>query len=289
MKPLLIFLTLVLLTTPAVADSNSLKVMSYNIRCGLCEPADSPNHWSKRKFLIAHLIKIHNPDVVGLQEAEIFQAEDLVKMLEDYAWVGVGRDDGKKKGEANVILFRKSHFTLEQQKTLWLSPTPKKVSRGWDASYNRTISILTLKNIHTGNTINFFNTHFDHQGVMAQQESATLLINELKKMPSTIPLILTGDFNITANNKVYSSIINAGIVSDAEQTSLSKSTGGTVTYNDFGKTAEPDKKIDYVFTNKVVKVLSHHIDATIYNNLYPSDHYPIIVELEMPGSENITH
>lgn len=289
MKPLLIFLTLLLLTTPAVADSNNLKVMSYNIRCGVCEPADSPNHWSKRKFLVAHLIKIHNPDVIGLQEAELFQAEDLVDMLEDYAWMGLGRDDGKKKGEANAVLFRKSRFTLEQQRTLWLSPTPTKVSRGWDAGYNRTISILTLKDIHTGDNITIFNTHFDNLGVVAQQKSAILLINELKKTPTEIPLILTGDFNLTADNKIYSSIIDAGVVNDAEKTSSGKSTGGTVTYNDFGKTAEPDKKIDYVFTNKSVKVLSHHIDATIYNNLYPSDHYPIIVELEIPGSENITH
>jgi endonuclease/exonuclease/phosphatase family metal-dependent hydrolase len=289
MKPLLISLTLLILAIPAVADSNHLSVMSYNIRCGFCEPTASLNHWSKRKFLVAHLIKIHDPDIIGLQEAELFQTEDLVNMLEDYAWIGVGRDDGKKKGEANAILFRKSRFRLEAQKTLWLSQTPKKVSRGWDASFNRTISIVTLKDIQTGSAINFFNTHFDHLGMIAQQKSATLLINEIKKLPENIPLILTGDFNLTSDNNIYNNIIDAGVVSDAAKTSLSKSTGGTVTYNDFGKTPEPDKKIDYVFTNKVIKVLSHHIDATTYNNLYPSDHYPIIVELEMPYSENITH
>lgn len=277
MKQLLLSFLLLMLTTNAFAN-NTLTVMSYNIRCGLCEPPENPHNWKKRKYFVAHLIKTHNPDVIGLQEAELFQVEDLVEMLDDYSWMGVGRDDGRDKGETTAILFRTSRLSLQGQQTLWLSQTPLQPSRGWDATYRRTLSIAKLLDAQSKQFIYIFNTHFDNEGEIARQESAKLLLAEATKIDATSPVVVTGDFNFTATAKGYE-ILTQNLV-DAEKTSTTPATGGRKTYNGFGENKEPDNKIDFVFVKKSMQVKNHQIDTTTYNNIYPSDHYPVIVTVD---------
>jgi len=277
MKRFLLCIALLILSTSTLAAS-PVSVMSYNIRCGLCEPKESPNNWEKRKYLLAHLIKTHSPDVIGLQEAEIFQVEDLVEMLDDYSWIGVGREDGKDKGEATAILFRTARFSLQGQQTLWLSQTPLQASRGWDAAFRRTLSIAKLLDAQTKQPLYIFNTHLDNEGETARQEGAKLLLSEIAKIEATAPIILTGDFNFSATAKGYEIITQ--VLADAEKTSATPATGGSKTFNGFGESKEPDNKIDFVFVKKSLKVQRHQVDTTTYNNLYPSDHYPVIVSVD---------
>jgi endonuclease/exonuclease/phosphatase family metal-dependent hydrolase len=278
MKYLITSLVLLALSTCVFAQTPSFTVMSYNIRCGLCEPQDNPHNWKKRKYLVAHLIKTHNPDVIGLQEAELFQVEDLVEMLDDYSWMGVGRDDGKSKGEATAILFRTARLSLQEQQTLWLSPTPLKPSRGWDAAYSRTLSFAKLLDTESSKFLYVFNTHLDNEGEIARQQGAKLLMAEIAKVDATAPIVVTGDFNFTVPAKAYDTI--SEVLVDAEKISATPAQGGGKTFNGFGKNKEPDNKIDFVFVKKSMKVQSHQVDTTTYNNLYPSDHYPVIVTID---------
>lgn len=282
MKTIILHFFLLVLTTSALTTSafanNPVTVMSYNIRCGLCEAPENPHNWKKRKYFVAHLIKTHNPDVIGLQEAEIFQVEDLVEMLDDYSWMGVGRDDGKDKGESTAILFRTGRFSLQGQQTLWLSQTPLKPSLGWDATYRRTLSIAKLLDAQSKQFLHIFNVHLDNEGETARQEGAKLLLSEIAKVDAVPPIIVTGDFNVTAPSATYDIITQT--LADAEKISTTPATGGGITYNSFGENNEPDNKIDFVFVKKSMKVKSHQVDTTIYNNIYPSDHYPVIVTVD---------
>jgi endonuclease/exonuclease/phosphatase family metal-dependent hydrolase len=277
MKQFLLGFLLLVLTTSALAN-NALTVMSFNIRCGLCEPPENPHNWKKRKYFVAHLIKTHNPDVIGLQEAELFQVEDLVEMLDDYSWIGVGRDDGKDKGEATAILFRTSRLSLQGQQTLWLSQTPLKPSLGWDAKFRRTLTIAKLLDAQSKQFLYAFNTHLDNEGETARQEGAKLLLSEIAKIDAAAPFVVTGDFNFTATAKGYEIITQT--LADAEKISVIPATGGGKTFNGFGENKEPDNKIDFVFVKKSTKVQSHKVDTTVYNNVYPSDHYPVIVTID---------
>ena len=270
-------LLLLSLSVGVFAQIPSLNVMSYNIRCGSCDK-ETQNTWEKRKYFVAHLIKTHNPDVIGLQEAELFQIEDLVEMLDNYSWMGVGRDDGKDKGETTAILFRTARFTLQGQQTLWLSPTPQQPSRGWDAAYQRTLSIAKLLDARTKKSIFVFNTHLDNEGETARQEGAKILLSEVAKIDALSPVIVTGDFNFTATAKGYEIITQT--LADAEKISTTPAVGGGKTFNGFGEDKTPDNKIDFVFVRKTMKVQSHQVDTTTYNNLYPSDHYPILVTID---------
>ena len=277
MKKIIYFLLIIVLYIPVLAQTENIKVMTYNIRCGYCEDSSSVNNWSKRKHLVADLIKSHKPDLIGLQEAEQFQIKDLVDMLEVYNWYGVGRDDGKEKGESAAIFYRKDRFIVDGQKTLWLSETPEIISRGWDAALNRTVTITLLEDIITSREFYFLNTHFDHIGEKARTESSKLFIEEINKFPPDIPVILTGDFNYTSSSDGYK-IITSNL-SDAMTISKQESTGGNITFNGFGNDIRPNNKIDFIFVNNNVEVITHLIDSTTYNGLYPSDHYPVIADL----------
>lgn len=277
MKKLMLFFNLIIFSALLIAQTDEVKVMTYNVRCGYCEDSSNVNNWSKRKFLLAYLIKTHNPDLIGLQEAEQFQIKDLVKMLDDYNFYGVGRDDGKEKGESAAILYKKNRFVPLSERTLWLSETPDKISKGWDAALNRTVTIIKFKDSDSGKEFYYLNTHFDHMGEKARTESSKLIIKIVSEFSSEYPIILSGDFNYTSISDGYKIITET--LSDANFSSKEKSIGGTTTFNGFGKDIQSDNKIDFIFVNNQIEVLTHLIDTTTFNGLYPSDHYPVISEI----------
>lgn len=275
---ILIFVCILLLST--LAQASTLKVMSYNIRCGLCEAEGTPQYWPERKFLLAHLIQTQQPDLIGLQEAELFQVADLVAMLPQYQWFGEGRDDGKTKGESTAVLYRKDKLQLLSAKTLWLSETPLQVSRGWDAQLNRTFTKTQFKDMKSGHSFYFFNTHFDHQGQQAQLQSALLLKTDVEQLPANSKVVLTGDFNVkpdSAPYQVLSQTLRDSALVAKEQ--LSKDIG---TFNGFGRDpASSSQTIDFILVSKNLQVQSYHVDNRRYNGLYPSDHEAVVVEINM--------
>ncbi len=274
MKKYLLLLIVVILTQITFSQTENIKLMTYNIRCGFCEDSSKVNNWSKRKYLVAYLIKNHNPDLIGLQEAEMFQAKDLIEMLDEYDWYGVSREDGKDGGESTAILYRKKRFSLEQKLTLWLSETPEFVSKGWDAMFKRTVTIIKLKDLVSLKEFYYLNTHLDHVGDFARTESSKLLVKEIGNYTTDYPVILTGDFNYKSSSDGYKIITSK--LSDSKYISKAESSGGNITFNGFGNDIEPDNKIDFIFVNDKVKVLNHLIDTTTFNGLFPSDHYPVI-------------
>jgi enterochelin esterase-like enzyme/endonuclease/exonuclease/phosphatase family metal-dependent hydrolase len=261
---------------PALAWE-TVRVMSYNIRCGSCERVDDVNHWSRRKFLVADVIAKSRADVIGLQEAELFQVQDLAALLRDFDWVGAGRDDGKEKGEMTAVLVRRSAFSISAQKTLWLSPTPDQVSKGWDAMLNRTLTVLQLKSRVSGKELNFLNTHFDHMGKMARDESAKLIAQTVQALGADQPVILTGDFNAHADFPGYKALTAS--LQDAATVSRTPSAGGGISFNGFGTDLQPGNKIDYVFVSARLAVQSHQLITDLYHGLYASDHFPIVAEV----------
>jgi len=277
MKKVLFPLLFIFITLSTFAQTVDIKVMTYNIRCGFCEDSSDVNNWSKRKYLVAYLIKNHNPDLIGLQEAEMFQVKELIEMLDEYDWYGVSREDGKEGGESTAILYKTKRFKLEEKYTIWLSETPELVSKGWDAAFKRTVTIAKLKDLQSKKEFYYLNTHFDHIGETARTESSRLIVKEINKYSKDYPIILSGDFNYTSISDGYKII--TGKLFDSKSVSKKESLGGNITFNGFGKDIQPDNKIDFIFVNNKIEVLNHLIDTTTFNGLYPSDHYPVIAVL----------
>jgi endonuclease/exonuclease/phosphatase family metal-dependent hydrolase len=268
---------------PAAGDNTTttsvLRVMSYNIRCGSCEKVDDPNHWSRRKSLVAQTIRSAQADLVGLQEAELFQIRDLIALLPQYDWVGVGRDDGAEKGEMNAVLVRRAMLTISSSKTFWLSETPERVSRGWDAALNRTLSLLKLRRQSDGREFIFANTHFDHVGQVARRESARLIDATLQREAGGLPVILTGDLNDRPGSVAHSLLTQ--VLVDAAVASLKPLSGGDLTFNGFGSDLQAGNKIDYVLVDGLTQVLSHQVLSEQFEGRYASDHYALRAEVRL--------
>lgn len=279
------------------SSTPSLRLLSYNIRCGYCEPADSPHHWDTRKFLLAHQLKLLQPDLIALQEAEHFQIAELSRLLPEYRWYGVGRDDGQQRGEATAVLYRHSKLALLQAQTLWLSPTPQQVSNGWGAQLNRTLTLTRFRQLATGaaesdigNNSEFylFNTHFDHQSDESRRQSAALILRQAAQLPAKLPLLLAGDLNLTSQHPAYqllsSQLQDAATLplADPKAAELAANSSKLSTFNGFGQDYAKDVgKIDFVFVRGPLQVERHWIEQRRDQGLFPSDHDPVIVDFQL--------
>ena len=107
--------------------------MSYNIRYD--NSGDKDNQWKFRRDFAADLVKFHEADVFGAQEVLNNQLNDLLDRLPEYAYVGVGREDGKTKGEYAPIFYRKDRFSVEKNGNFWLAEDINAVGKKcWDAA-----------------------------------------------------------------------------------------------------------------------------------------------------------
>src|SRR3989304_5922360 len=176
----IILLLIVLVSIISAQSKRPLNVITFNIRLDLA--SDSANAWDHRKELVVDLLRYHQADLVGLQEALPHQLDYLVKELPEFGWFGVGRDDGKRAGEITAILYRKARLDTITTSTFWCSQTPDKPGLGWDAACNRTTTLGKFYDKKNKQTIHHFNTHLDHVGLTARLEGAKLIrqkVNEL--------------------------------------------------------------------------------------------------------------
>ncbi len=262
------------------AQSNTIDVCSFNIRFD--NPDDGEHNWKHRKENVAALIQYYEADLIGMQEVLKSQIEDLEKLLPGYAWVGVGRDDGKEAGEYSPIFYNKDRFIVKQQSTFWLSETcDEPGTMGWDAACNRVVTWMELQDRNTEKVFFIFNTHFDHRGVTARKESAKLIVQKVKEIAGSYPVVITGDFNCTPDSEPYKILAEA--FSDAYLVSKTPHYGQLDTFNGF-KVPEEDKgrRIDFIFTKGQVEVLKHAILTDSWAGKFPSDHFPVLAKLAFP-------
>jgi len=259
-------------------DEDLIRIMTYNIRYEGDEKTEGINSWNNRKELVASIIKTYKADIVGLQEALKIQLDDLTELFPDFAWVGIGRDGGEA-GEYSAIFYNKNRFEVLEDSTIWLSETPEKPSKGWDAALNRIVTWAKFKDKVTGKTFYHFNTHFDHKGEMAKLESADLLNDKVAEIAGKSPAVITGDLNFKPESKGYK-ILTGGrrnYLFDAQ----SVKENPNITFNDFGKSLEEGNKIDYIFIKNNVEVKEHIIITDTFNGRYPSDHMPVLAEIRI--------
>lgn len=257
------------------------RVMTFNIRYN--NPGDSLDAWPHRRQGVVALIRFHDPDLVGLQEAQQNQLADFDRLLPGYAGFGAARNDGGPRDEYSSILYRTERFELLAQGTFWLSETPNvPASRGWDANLPRIATWGRFRDRTTGDTILHLNTHFDHMGVRARAESARLLKRWLAASSGGLPVVVTGDLNAPPSSEPISILADhstAPRLHDAFTVSEEAPYGPTSTWNGF-KTIEPGRRIDFIFVGDGIRVLEHAIlSETLENGRFPSDHLPVVAEL----------
>lgn len=258
----------------ALAQSGELKVMSYNIRLGSAN--DGTNSWVYRCGATIEMLKDQKPDVFGVQEALKAQIDLLEEFADNYDYVGVGRDDGKKDGEYMAIFWNKKAVKLMDWGTFWLSETPEEPSMGWDAACKRTATWALMKDKRTGKRFYFVNTHLDHVGVEARKNGLKLIVDRIAEInPEGYPMVLTGDFNM----KPSAPELNGLDACMKSARKFASQTDSHATFNNWGK-AKDDEIIDYIYYSGFSSCLEYQTITRKYDNRkFISDHYPITARL----------
>lgn len=278
------FLLLLFLATAPFLSAQStttVKAMSYNIRFD--NPNDGDDAWPQRKDLLIGQIQFYAPDVIGMQEVLKSQLDTMDARLPQYTWVGVGRDDGEAAGEFSPVFYRDDRFEALQSGTFWLSPTPGRVSKGWDAALPRICTYVQLRERETDRTFWFFNTHFDHVGQTARVESIGVIKAHIEALNTTgAPVLISGDFNVQPQDAPMR--IMRQDFADAWQHSSIPPYGPTGTFNGFQADHPLDRRIDYLYYSpgdwQVLRIA--HL-SMLRAGHFPSDHLPVFGEFLWQG------
>tara|TARA_R110002051_G_scaffold324920_1_gene424609 strand:+ start:34468 stop:35301 length:834 start_codon:yes stop_codon:yes gene_type:complete len=271
-----LFSLLVVFMCITSSRSQQLNVMTYNVRLDIA--SDGENAWPHRKEFLGSQILFLAPDILGVQEARPNQVNDLKNILTGYTFIGKGRD-GEQEGEHSGIYFNSNKLELIEEHTFWLSDTPEKVSKGWDAAYPRvcTYGLFSLK--ESKQNIWIFNTHFDHVGAVAQQKGMKLILEKIKNVNTkNLPVILMGDFNVEPTSEVITEAKT--VLSDAKE----KATvvfGPEGTFNGFKYKEPVTRRIDFIMVSEAVKVQKYGVLSSSIDFKFPSDHFPVFVQIRI--------
>ncbi len=263
-----------------------LRVMTYNIRYAGAADTGAVK-WDHRKKFINSIIRYHHPDIIGLQEVTLRQISYLDSALKDFSYSGVGRDDGKEGGEFSPVFYNKKRYEKMADSTFWLSPTPQQPGKGWDAALPRICTWVKLKDRESKMIFFVFNTHFDHIGKVAREESARLLLRQIYRIAGNTPVILTGDFNSEENEtpiRILTGLSELSVYafSDAMYTSRMPHHGSIPTFCGFDiKEGIAGGRIDYIFISAGISVRNHATLTDFEGSHFPSDHFPVISELQL--------
>lgn len=249
------------------ASAQELNVASFNIRNGrvlseknraksrseLRGDYKNYNGWEDRREILCDMINFEAFDVFGAQEVRKGQLDYMLQQLPDYDYVGVGRDDGKTKGEYSPVFYRKDKIEKLDGGTFWLSPTPNVPSKGWDAKYKRICSWGLFRHKESGKRFYFLNVHFDHRGVQARIEASKQLVEFVNRVCKGTSAIVTGDFNVTQLSDSYKVLSESKVLKDSYKVAKYRF-APTGTFNGFNSRCYTDHRIDHIFVTKKLKV-----------------------------------
>ncbi len=293
---------LVALATLALS-AQPLYVGTYNVRNQNDDDAREGNGWPRRCQTICGMVNFESPDVFGTQEVLCGQLHDLLDGLDNYGYVGVGRDDGKEAGEYSAIFYKKDRLRLLHDGHFWLSETPEKPGLGWDAVCTRICTWAEFEQTATKTRFFFFTLHTDHVGVVARRESMNLVLSRIKTIAKGAPVVVTGDFNVDQRDESYTILARSGLLKDSyEAARLRHAENGT--WNDFHADAFTDSRIDHIFVSPSIAVDRYAILTESYwtplttaqpdpNGMprgvrrNPSDHYPVFAHLVLDDGKKV--
>lgn len=305
MKKIIASLALLLAAATALAAKPAqFNVASYNIRMPAGSDSTAGNGWGRRGPVVAKLAYFNDFDIFGTQEGYKFQLEDMLKEMPGYAYIGVGREDGKEGGEHSAIFYNTKMFDILDHGNFWLAEDTTYPHLGWDAACVRICTWGKFRHKDSGREFLFFNLHMDHVGKVARIESANLIKRKMNELGSKLPVFLTGDFNIDQFSDEYATITGDGKLKDA-YTNAEFIFAPNGTFNSFHPDGFSNQRIDHIFTTPNVHVLKYGVLTDTYRTTdgtdealaadnapqmmriskaqprTPSDHFPIKAKIEL--------
>lgn len=264
----------------------TLKVMSFNLRTGFA--FDEENSWKNREPIVTQFLALEDPDVVGAQEALVFQIDAIIAALPHYGWVGIGRN-GTEFEEFVPIFYNTDRFELLDSGTFWLSDTPDEVGTKFteNQEYLRIVTWAHLKQRLDGAEIFHFNTHYDLAEVdNITERSSALILKKMAELAGDKPVFLTGDFNENVGELSYQILVGQAEWEGQKGTLLDPWTELGVpeegSFHKFTGVATEETRIDWILHSAHYTPLEAVVSHYNQDGHYPSDHFPIWATFETP-------
>jgi endonuclease/exonuclease/phosphatase family metal-dependent hydrolase len=251
------------------------------------------------------------PDLIGFQEVQTRNLATYDEHLTDYARVlgpETARENSTQHGYFNAIYWNPQRFEKLDNGSFFLSKTPAEYSRDWEALEVRGVNWIRLRDLQTDQVFLHLNSHFPHASELARVEGVGVIARQLDDWGAGLPVMMTADFNSRAEDladmnaippdmrewvkrsmppagTVYGQFMKHGF-QDTFSAAGHSPTSTTNTYHHFlGKTFPPlGYRIDWILTRDGPQrwhTLSCEIITDEAPPLYPSDHYPVLAELEL--------
>lgn len=283
--------------------SDTVSILCVNIRQSKAD--DKENAWLKRRDFLAEVVRDVPYDIIGMQEVIVDAPENVNQLgffaqkLPEYGFLSRGRGKNPDGGEAVPVFYRKDRWEIDrdEQGFFWLSDTseiPGSITWKGQSGCPRNVTWALLHGKdektgkRTGKSIYVFNTHFDHEGEIARQKSAVLILNKIaERRNKDVPVVLTGDFNTGENNKAVRLLKGEEVEIDGENIKppltlidsfrlLYPDETDVCTFNSFRGPKPGGAKIDYIFVTPDLETVESRIIRTKNEaGRYPSDHFPI--------------
>lgn len=252
-------------------DSDEITVMSCNVRC--FSPTDFfKKSWFYRAKLIANSIDEVQPDIIGFQEVTWLHYGYLKNVMPGYASTITYRDDFILS-EGCPIFYRTDKFEMIDQGSFWLSETPEVMSKDWGSACYRVCTYTILKQKVTNKSFVVFNTHLDHVSDEARIKGINVVLDKIAQFDN-LPALLMGDFNATPSSQTLAAV--APHFDDAQV--VAPVTDDSCTYQAWGEKLD-SVRIDYIVASKdKMEILQYSVCKTLYNDVYPSDHFAIYIK-----------
>ena len=276
-KTLLIILIFIGASSAAPLQAQEIKALSINIHANSDTPSDSDNAWTKRRKAFARMITTEHPDVIAVQEALLDQLSYIDRIFRnEYRRVGFASDNGLARGFYTAILYDYSKLELVSHRTRWLSNTPQRVSKGWDAEGLRIFTMAKFRVKATGKEFYYINTQLDDKGTSARKNSIILIKGYIDLfVEKGVPVIVGGDMNVEANSDIFTPLLEAGL---SHARTSAQITNNKESFNGFG--ISKPCTIDHIFTRDIV--VKKFITLTRkYGVRFISDHYPIGIVFDL--------
>jgi endonuclease/exonuclease/phosphatase family metal-dependent hydrolase len=256
-----------------------LRVASFNVRTGL--KPDGRHSWPLRAGACAAAVAGLDADLIGLQEARLFQERGLARRLPGYAGAGAGRDDGRCRGERCTVAYRTARLRLESWTVRWFSDTPwVPGSRSWGNPIPRIATLCRFADLRTGDRFGLANAHWDGASAGSRLRSAEALLGWLD--PS-LPWLVVGDLNATGEDPSVARLLAGGLTDTLAALGARGPQAGTHHAWD-GST--DGTRIDFVIADARWDVAGARIDHARPGGRLPSDHWPVVADVVLrPGAD----
>ena len=216
-------------------------------------------------------------------KAKEYAKEFLENKFDGYGRVGVGRENGKKRGEHVAIFYKKKNVHALDSGTFWLSGLPD--LPGSNTWFNACVRICTWLSCEVdGEPLLIMNAHLDHRNAKARLKSVGLILKRAGRMGARTgtstdgkATIVMGDFNSGPEEEPIR-ILNE-FLTDAFASSENEARGPQGTFNGFDPGAKLDQRIDYIFLLNLDVLSYTAADEKRENGRWISDHLAVIAEV----------